>query len=80
MTNFVCTSPCSRFTSTVAMKTMRFIHCANEFMFEDNFFCISGVLINDLAPMKNCPGRCKVGQISSRGIASTRNLCYGSKV
>ena len=23
--------------------------------------------MNDLAPMKNCPGGCKVGQISSRG-------------
>ena len=30
--------------------------------------CISGVPMNDLAPMKNCPGGCKVGQISSRGI------------
>ena len=25
--------------------------------------------MNDLAPMKNCPGGCKVGQISSRGIS-----------
>ena len=32
--------------------------------------CISGVPMNDLAPMKNCPGGCKVGQISSRGIIS----------
>ena len=32
--------------------------------------CISGVPMNDLAPMKNCPGggACKVGQISYRGI------------
>ena len=28
--------------------------------------CISWVPMNDLAPMKNCPGGCKVGQISSR--------------
>ena len=33
--------------------------------------CISGVLINDLTPMKNCPGGCKVGQIRSRGIDVT---------
>ena len=35
--------------------------------------CISGVPMNDLAPMKNCPGGGggqfdKVGQISSRGV------------
>ena len=34
-----------------------FFHSAKEFIFEDNFFfCISGVPMNDLAPMKNCPG------------------------
>ena len=44
-----------------------FFHSAIEFIFEDKFFCISGVPMNDLAPMKNCPGGCKVGQISSRG-------------
>ena len=33
-----------------------FFHSAKEFIFEDNFFFISGVPMNDLAPMKNCPG------------------------
>ena len=49
-----------------------FSHSAIEFIFEDknslHFLCISVVPMNDLAPMKNCPGGCKVGQISSRGI------------
>ena len=30
-------------------------HSANKLFFEDNFFFISGVLMNDLAPMKNYP-------------------------
>ena len=29
--------------------------------------CISGVPMKYFAPMKNCPGGCKVGQIRSRG-------------
>ena len=35
-----------------------FFHSAFEFIFEDKsfFFCISGVPVNDLAPMKNCLG------------------------
>ena len=70
MVNFLCTPPCSRIALTVAMETMHFFHSAIEFIFEDKFFCISGVQMNDLAPMKNCPGGCKVGQISSRGIRS----------
>ena len=48
-----------------------FFHSAIEFIFEDKtkILCISGVPMNDLAPMKNCPGGCKVGQISPRGIS-----------
>ena len=41
---------------TVAMETMHFFNSAKEFIFEDIFLCISRVLMNDLAPMKNCPG------------------------
>ena len=41
-------------------------HSVIEYSFEDKILCISVVPINDLAPMKNCPRGCKVGQISSR--------------
>ena len=46
-----------------------FFHSA-KFIFEDKYIlCISGVPMNDLAPMKKIVLGCKVGQISSRGSA-----------
>ena len=33
-----------------------FFHSSIEFIFEEKILCISGVPMNDLAPMKNCPG------------------------
>ena len=45
--------------------------------------CISGVPMNDLAPMKNCPGGggCKVCQISSRGTTyMSRKLALSFQV
>ena len=39
-------------------------HSAIEFIFEDEFVCVSVVPINDLAPMKNFLGMLK---ISSQG-------------
>ena len=33
-----------------------FFHSAKEFIIEEKILCISGVPMNDLAPMKNCPG------------------------
>ena len=52
----------------VAMETMHFFIV--QLCLRTKILCISGVPMNDLAPMKNCPGGggCKVGQISSRGI------------
>ena len=69
MVNFVCTFPCSRIVLTVAMETMHFFIVQLSLSLRTQFICISGVPMNDLAPMKNCPGGggCKVGQISSRG-------------
>ena len=45
----------------VAMETMHF-HIANYmFLFRTTSFRIQGgVPMNNLAPMKNCPGECKV--------------------
>ena len=55
MINFVCTSPCSIISLTVAMETMHFFHSAIEFIFEDkNSLHFWGP--RDLAPMKNRPG------------------------
>ena len=68
MVNFVCTPPCSRIALTVAMETMYFFIVQLSLSLRTKILCISGVPMNDLAPMKNCPGGCKVGQISSRGI------------
>ena len=68
MVNFLCTPPCSRIALTVAMETMLFFIVQLSLSLRTKILCISGVPMNDLAPMKNCPGGCKVGQISSRGI------------
>ena len=50
---------------TVAMDTMYVFHSANKVIIEDktslHFF--SWAPINNLAPIKNCPGEWKVGQI-----------------
>ena len=48
--------------------TMHFFMVQKSLSLRTKILCISGVPMNDLAPMKNCPGGCKVGQISSRGI------------
>ena len=42
-----------------------FFHSVNMFFFEDNFFCIYGVPINDLALMKNCPGGARYVKLAS---------------
>ena len=70
MVNYVCIPICSRIALTVAMETMHFFIVQLSLSLRTKILCISGVPMNDLAPMKNCPGGggCKVGQISSRGI------------
>ena len=71
MVNFLCILPCSRIDLTVAMETMDFFIVQLSLSLRTKILCISGVPMNDLAPMKNCPGGggCTVGQISSRGIS-----------
>ena len=65
-------TPCSIIALTVAMETMHFFIVQLSLSLRTKILCISGVPMNDSAPMKNCPGGggggCKVGQISSRGI------------
>ena len=58
-TNFVVIE----FVSRVAMETVRF-HIAQMMFFLKFFFFFFfhlGVPVNNLAPMRNCPGGCKVG-------------------
>ena len=76
MVNFVCTHPCSRIAITVAMETMHFFKVQLSLSLRTKILCISGVPMNDLAPMKNCPGGCKVGQISSRGISRVNWILF----
>ena len=81
MVNFLCTPSCSRIALTVAMETMHFFIVQLSLSLRTKILCISGVPMNDLAPMKNCPGGgvCKVGQISSRGnkfTSSSLKFCH----
>ena len=64
MVNFYVQPSSSRITLTVAMETVHLFHCAIEFIFGDKTYLHFGVQINDLAPVKNSLGGCKVGQIS----------------
>ena len=45
-----------RITLQVAMETMRFEPSPNRLYFRTTLFYIYGVLINNLAPIRNCPG------------------------
>ena len=56
MANFVCTPLCSRIALTVAMETMHFFIVQLSLSLRTKILCISGVPMNDLAPMKNCHG------------------------
>ena len=57
MINFVCTvHPIAQESRYGCHGNHACFHSAIEFIFEDDFFCISGVPGNDLATMKNCPG------------------------
>ena len=56
MINCVCTLTCSRVTLTVAMEAMHFCVVQLSLSLRSKILCISGVPMNDLAPMKNCPG------------------------
>ena len=76
MTNCICTPPCSRITLMVAMETMHFFIVQKSLSLRTKILCISRVPMNDLAPMKNCPGGCKVGQISSRRIPKDWQMAF----
>ena len=56
MVNFPCTPQCSRIGLTVTMETMEFFIVQLSLSLRTKILCISGVPMNDLAPMKNCPG------------------------
>ena len=56
MVNYVCIPLCSRVALTVAMETMHFFIVQLSLSLRTKILCISGVPMNDLAPMKNCPG------------------------
>ena len=47
--------PHAKIMLTVAMETMKFFIVQISSL-RTKFLCISGVPINDMAPMKNCPG------------------------
>ena len=51
MTNCICTPP-----MLVAMETMHFFIVQKSLSSRTKILCISGVPMNDLAPMQNCPG------------------------
>ena len=71
MINFVCTPPPTLKNHVNGCHENHAFLSANELsLMTKIFFFISGVPMNDLAPMKNVLG-CKLGQISSRGIALT---------
>ena len=53
MTNFLCTPPCSRTTLIVAKEAMHFFIVQKSLSLRTKILCISGVPMNDLAPMKN---------------------------
>ena len=75
-------TPCSRITLRVAMETMHFFIVQKSLSLRTKLLCFSGIPMNDLAPMKNCSGGFKVGQISSRGntlvqrISGILSACY----
>ena len=54
MIDFVGIPPFLRIALPVAMETMHF-HIA-QFIFRTTLFRIKGLPINNLAPMRNCPG------------------------
>ena len=56
MVNFLCTPPCPRISLTVAMETMDFFIVQLSLSLRTKILCISGVPMNDLTSMKNCPG------------------------
>ena len=56
-------TPMLKIKLMVAMETTFFFIVQTSLSLRTKLLCISGVPINDLAPMKNCPGGCKVGQI-----------------
>ena len=56
MIDFVGTTPFLRMALRVAMVTMHFHKAQLGFFLGTSFFCIQGVLGNNLAPMKDFPG------------------------
>ena len=67
MSNFIGRPPFSNLL-WVGIETMQFHIAQTKFFLRTPSFPIQGVPMNNLAPMKNCPGGCKVTLIGCRGI------------
>ena len=72
MIGLLATLPFSRITLRVAMETMHFHTTKTGLVFYENFISHSGVPINNLASMRNCPGGCEVSQIRHGEILATK--------
>ena len=60
-------TPMLKIPLTIDMEAIHFCIVERRFIsLRTKVVCISGVQVNDLGPMKNCPGGCKVDQISPR--------------
>ena len=57
MTKICMYTPCLRIMLMVAMETKPFFIEQKSLSLTTKFLCISGVPMNDLAPLKDCPGR-----------------------
>ena len=67
MSNFVGRPPFSNLL-WVAIETMQYHIAQTKIFLRTPSFPIQRVPMNNLAPMKNCPGGCKVTLIGCRGI------------
>ena len=56
MINFVVISPLLRIALQVAMATMHFYIAQTGLCFRNIVFCLYGFPMNNLAPIRNCPG------------------------
>ena len=56
MIGLLATPPFPRITLRVAMETMHFHKTQTGSVFYENFISHSGILMNNLASMRNCPG------------------------
>ena len=75
MVNFVCTPPTLKNQVNGCYENRAFFEVQLGLSLKTKIICISRVQINDMAPMKNCLGGCKVGQISYWCTMHSLALC-----